>query len=156
MSRQQNLKNMKKSQPTWELSRPPSTRRVKQKFWKFKRPYIAKRRALSSRIFVYSYFKKFCRKKCTRQSRKVLWVVLSSMFFKEIWKNGTRGHGRVCEGRNKNRFDDLHCQEQGVHHILYYLSGFSRANLFRHAFNSCKQRCLAAVMPHKSNTRNNR
>ena len=27
---------------------------------------------------------------------------------------------------------------------------------FRHAFNSCKQRCLAAVMPHKSNTRNNR
>ena len=27
---------------------------------------------------------------------------------------------------------------------------------FRHAFNSCKQRCLAGVMPHKSNTRNNR
>ena len=31
--------------------------------------------------------------KCTRQSRKVLWVVLSSLFFTEIWKNGTRGHG---------------------------------------------------------------
>ena len=143
-------------QPTWELSRPPSTYRVTQKFWKFKRPYIAKRRALSNRIFVYSYFEKVCRKKCTRQSRKVLWVVLSSMFFKEIWMNGTRGHGRVCEGSNKSRFDGLHCQEQGVDHILYYLSGFSRAHFFRHAFNSGKQRCLAAVMPHKSNTRNNR
>ena len=27
--------------------------------------------------------------------RKVLWVVLSSLFFKEIWENGTRGHGRM-------------------------------------------------------------
>ena len=54
------------------------------KVWKFKRPYIAKRRDLSNRTFVYSYFKKVCRKKCTRQSRKVLSVVLSSMFFNEI------------------------------------------------------------------------
>ena len=44
---------------------------------------------------VYSYFEKGCRKKCTRQSRKLLWVVLSSLFFKEIWKDGTRGRGRV-------------------------------------------------------------
>ena len=33
---------------------------------------------------VYSFFKKGCWKKCTQQSRKVLWVVLSSLFFKEI------------------------------------------------------------------------
>ena len=33
---------------------------------------------------VYSYFEKDCRKKCTRQSRKVLWVVLSALFLKEI------------------------------------------------------------------------
>ena len=32
----------------------------------------------------YSYFEKDCRKKCTRQARKVLWVVLNSLFFKEI------------------------------------------------------------------------
>ena len=44
---------------------------------------------------IYSSFEKGCRKKYTRQSRKVLWVVLSSMFVKEIWKNGTRGHGRM-------------------------------------------------------------
>ena len=35
----------------------------------------------------YSYFEKGCRKKCTRQSREALWVVLSSLFFREIWKN---------------------------------------------------------------------
>ena len=32
----------------------------------------------------YSYFEKGCRKKCMRQSRKALWVALSSLFFKEI------------------------------------------------------------------------
>ena len=55
-------------------------------------------------------FEKGCRKECTRQSRKVLWVVLSSLFFKEIWKNGTRGHGCMLQVRelkesNKSRFD---------------------------------------------------
>ena len=35
------------------------------------------------------------RKKGTRQSRKVLWVVFSSLYLKEISKNGTRGHGRM-------------------------------------------------------------
>ena len=44
---------------------------------------------------VYSYFEKGCRKKCTRQTRKVLWVVFSSLFFKEISNNGKRGHGRT-------------------------------------------------------------
>ena len=44
---------------------------------------------------VYIYFEKDCREKCTRQSRKVLWAVLSSLFFKEIWKNDTRGHRRM-------------------------------------------------------------
>ena len=43
----------------------------------------------------YSYFEKGCRKKGTRQSRKGLWIVFRSLFFKELSKNGTRGHGRV-------------------------------------------------------------
>ena len=46
-------------------------------------------------IHVYSYFEKGCRKKCTRQSPRVLWVVLSALSFKEIGKNGTRGHGHM-------------------------------------------------------------
>ena len=48
-------------------------------------------------------------KKCTRQSRKVLWVVLSSLFFKEIWENGTRGWMEIClrmlKESNKSRFE---------------------------------------------------
>ena len=46
-------------------------------------------------LTTYSYFEKGCRKKCTRQSRKVLWVVLCLLFFKEIWKNVRRGHGSM-------------------------------------------------------------
>ena len=33
---------------------------------------------------IYSCFEKGCRKKCTRQYRKELWVVLSSLIFEEI------------------------------------------------------------------------
>ena len=44
---------------------------------------------------IYSYFEEVCRKKCMRQSQKVLWVDLSSLFFKEIRKKGTRGHGHM-------------------------------------------------------------
>ena len=46
-------------------------------------------------LLPYSYFEKGCRIKCTRQPRKVLWAVLSSLFFKEIWKNGKRGRGHI-------------------------------------------------------------
>ena len=58
---------------------------------------------------IHSYFEKGCRKKCTRRSRKVWWVVLCSLkFFEEIWKNGPRGHGRMfasAKGNSKSRFD---------------------------------------------------
>ena len=52
----------------------------------------------------YIDFEKGCRMKCTRQTRKVLWVVLSSLFFGEIWISGTRGHKRMfahAEGKQK-------------------------------------------------------
>ena len=89
-----------------------------------------------------SYFEKGCRKKCTRQSRMVLWVVFSSLFFKEIWKNGTtRGHGYMsasAEGKQKKSVRQLQCEKQYIDHIPYYLSGLSSAhfsdNLSR---NSC-------------------
>ena len=52
------------------------------------------KRKRENTLSLYSYFEfeKVCRGKCTRQPREVLWVVLSSLFFKEIWKNCTRGH----------------------------------------------------------------
>ena len=44
---------------------------------------------LEMRSFVFreSYFEKGCRTKCTQHSRKVLWEILSSLFFRKIWKN---------------------------------------------------------------------
>ena len=46
----------------------------------------------------YSYFEKGCRKRCMRQSWKALWVVLTSLFFKETWKNWyERPWKCVCE-----------------------------------------------------------
>ena len=52
-------------------------------------------RVLLLNIPLYSYFEKGCRKKCTRQSRKALWVVLSLLFFKDFERIGTKGHGNV-------------------------------------------------------------
>ena len=87
---------------------------------------------------VYSYFEKGWRKKCTRQSRKVLWVVLNSLFFKGVWKNDTRGHGRMfASGKRKQQkyVRQLQCQEQCIDHIPYYLSGLPRAHFFRQPFS---------------------
>ena len=92
------------------------------------------------RIFnnIYSYFEKGCRIKCTRQPRKVLWVVLSSLFFKEIWKRIHRHMSASAKGKQQKQVRELRCQETCIQHIPYYLSGLSRAhfsdNLSR---NSC-------------------
>ena len=43
-------------------------------------------------FIVYSCFEKGCRIKCTDNP----WVVLSSLFFKEIWENGTRETVDIC------------------------------------------------------------
>ena len=56
---------------------------------------------------MYSYFEKG-RTKCTRQSRKILREILSSLFCKEIWKNGTSDRGRMfasAKGKKQSRFD---------------------------------------------------
>ena len=55
---------------------------------------IHRQRKITSSL--YSYCEKG-RKKCTRQFRKVLWVILTSLFFKEIWKNGTRGQRKATK-----------------------------------------------------------
>ena len=84
---------------------------------------------LSLKFFLYSYFEKGCRKKCMWQSRKVLWVVLSLLFFNEISKNGTRGHERMfacAKGKQKKTFWQLQSQEQRIDLIPYYFSGLWR------------------------------
>ena len=68
----------------------------------------------------YSHFERGCRKNCSRQSRKVLCVVLYSLFFKEILKNGTRGHGHMfatAKGKQQKKLRQLQCQKQCIDHI---------------------------------------
>ena len=89
---------------------------------------------------VYSYFGKGCRIKCTWQPRKVLLVVLSSLFFKEILNNGRRSEAmdmclRVLKESTEKQVQQLQCQEQCIDHIPCYLSGLSRAHLFRQPFS---------------------
>ena len=71
---------------------------------------------------VYSYFEKGWGKKCTRQCRKALWIVLSSQFFNEIWKNGTRGLVRM--------FGSTKGKRNNVLIISHYPSWLSRARQF--------------------------
>ena len=52
---------------------------------------------------VYSYFEKGCRKKCTGLSRKVLWVVLSSLFFQRNLKEWYERPWTYVHGQNHAR-----------------------------------------------------
>ena len=98
---------------------------------------IHRQRKITSSL--YSHCEKG-RKKCTRQFRKLLWMILSSLFFKEIWKNGTRGHGRMfASAKGKQQKWQRQCQEQCIHHIPYCLSGIIACTFFSNNLsqNSC-------------------
>ena len=74
--------------------------------------------------FWFCSWKKF--ERMVREAMEMCLRVLSSLFFKEIWKNGTRGHGHVfvsAKGKQQKKFWQLQCQEQCIDHIPYYLSG---------------------------------
>ena len=86
---------------------------------------------LNVSVAVYSYFEKGCWKKFTRQSRKVFWVVLSSLFLKRIWKNGTKRPDECLQELNeinKSSFDNFSVRNSGIDYIPYHLSGLSRAH----------------------------
>ena len=86
---------------------------------------------------INSYFRKVVGN-CTRQSWKVLWVVLSLLFFKEVWKNVTKADGRMfasAKGKEQNYVRQLQRQGQCIDHIPFYLSGLSRAHFFRQPFS---------------------
>ena len=64
-------------------------------------------------------------------------MVLTSLFFKKISNNGTRGQGRnlrVLKESKKKWIRQLQCQEQCIDHIRYYLSGLSSAHFFEKTF----------------------
>ena len=68
-------------------------------------------------------------------------MVFSSLFFKEISKKGTRGHGRMFGGggglkeSNKSRFDSYSVKNKNIDHIPYYLSELSRTQFLRQPFS---------------------
>ena len=68
-----------------------------------------------------------------------LWMVLLSLkFFKEIWKNGTRGHGprfAIVKGKQRKLVQQLQCQEECIDVIPYYLSWLWRAHFIRQSFS---------------------
>ena len=86
----------------------------------------------------YSYFKKGCRKKCTRQTRKALWVVFEFTVLQrnleELARKAMKMCLRVLKESNKSRFDSYSRQEQCIDYIPYYLSGLSRAHFFPTTF----------------------
>ena len=71
-----------------------------------------------------------------RQPRKVLWVVLSSLFIKkfETMARETYGHMFASgKGKQQSRFDSYGVRKC-IAHIPYYLSGLSRAHFFPTTF----------------------
>ena len=93
---------------------------------------------------LYSCFEKGCWKKCTWQSQKVLWVVFGSLVFKEISRNGTRGHGRMfgrAKGKQQilSKFDSYSFQDTSVLIISHITFWDCRVHSFCHNLsqNSC-------------------
>ena len=86
-----------------ELKYLKGIRKGKSVNWPTERASNQKQTHLGYPFYIYiQLFRDWgCRKKCTQQSRKVLWVVLSSLFLKGIWKNGTRGHGHMSVSATK-------------------------------------------------------
>ena len=90
---------------------------------------------------------KCCRKKCTRQSWKVLWVVLSSLFFRKRKKFETMAREamslclRVLKENNKSRFDNYRVRNS-VLIISHIIVRDCRVQFFSDNLsqNSCIQR----------------
>ena len=85
------------------------------------------------RSYTGGCFEKGCRKKCTQQSRKVLWVVLSSLFFNDIWKNDERGHGSVfasANGKQQNYKFDSYSVRNSVLIISHIIFRDCRVHIF--------------------------
>ena len=70
---------------------------------------------------IYSYFQKGCRKKFTRQSRKVSWVVLSSLF-ERMAREAMEVCLRELKESNKSRFDSYSVRNSVL--IIYAILPF--------------------------------
>ena len=88
---------------------------------------------------IYSYFEKGCRKKVHATIPKGIvggfqFTVLQRNL-KELARKAKKMCLQVLTESNKSRFDSYSRQEHCIDHIPYYLSGLSRAHLFRQPFS---------------------
>ena len=106
-------------------------------------------------IIFIQLFRERLSEKCTRQSPKVLQVVLSSLFFKETFKNAWHERPQTClrvlKESNKRMFHSYTARNSVLTISQIILRDccvrISSDKLYR---NNCKQRCLAAVKPHQT------
>ena len=97
-------------------------------------PLIKSQLLLRGIVIVYSCFEKGCRRKCTRQSRKVLWVGFE---FTVLERNLKEWYERPwtmfpsAKAKQQKQVQQLQCQKQCIDHIPYYISGLSCALFFR-------------------------
>ena len=102
-------------------------------FWEVWQYYFVFYWLATKALCLYCYFEKGYQKKCMWQYCKVLCAVLSSLFYKEIFKNGSGDHGLMFASAKGNVWQ-LQCREQGIDHIPYYLSGLWQAQIFPTTF----------------------
>ena len=157
-----------------ELGEPGEGARVLRSFFNsiaWKQPFLWNYGylvILTSRLVnnAYSHFEKGCRIKCSRQPRKVLWVALSSLFFKEIWKNGRRIHGHmsaIAKGKQKKTgkvywtypilpfgLSRAHFSHNLVRNSCIYLTDFLKPNLSKSAVIWVKRRQKAGFLRAKN------
>ena len=101
-----------------------------------------------STINRYRYFDKG-RKKCTRQFRKVLWVVLvhcSSKKFERMAREAMDLSLQVLKESNKSRFDSYSFRNSVLIMSHIYLSGLSRAHFFPTTFFEIAVKLLFSVV----------
>ena len=95
----------------------------------------------------YSYFEKGCREKSTRQSRKLLWVILRSLFFKESQNRMAREAMDIClqvlKESNKSRFDS-HKVRNSVLIISHITCRDCRVDIF--SDNLSRNGCIQPVL----------
>ena len=80
------------------------------------------------------------------QSRKVLWVVLSSLLFKESWYNDTRGHGHMfasAKGKQQSSFDSYKVRKS-ILIISHVTFRDCRVHIF--SDNLSRNSCISALL----------
>ena len=107
-------------------------------------------------LLINSWIEEGCQIKYMRQAQKVLWVVLSSLFFKEIWKKWQDIWLQVVKEINKSRFNSY-----GVRNSVLLISHITFWDCHMHIFsnnlsrNSCMYINSVNIIPYSTSPKKN-